>query len=185
MIFFIKTGLSELNFVPVKLNGSKKRDPYVKPEINYKMKTKPINILIRNLVPVLFATLIFSSFDAFAKKFEFLVSANNPAAIGYVNVSKDKNNNYVIELEVSNLAPVERLQPARKAYVIWMVTGTESKNLGQLISGTKYLSSKLKAHFETTTAVKPVRIFITAESDPATTTPDDKVTLTTTNINVK
>jgi hypothetical protein len=39
------------------------------------------------------------------------------------------------------------------------------KNMGQIISEGRCISSKLKAAFETVTAFKPTKIFITAEDD--------------------
>jgi hypothetical protein len=65
-----------------------------------------------------------------------------------------------------NLAEVSRLEPSKKAYVVWMETeGLYSKNIGQIKSDSKFLSSKLKASFETVTAIKPSKIYITAEDD--------------------
>lgn len=39
------------------------------------------------------------------------------------------------------------------------------KNIGQIKSDSKFLSSKLKASFETVTPFKPTKIFITAEDN--------------------
>jgi hypothetical protein len=39
------------------------------------------------------------------------------------------------------------------------------KNIGQIKSDSKFLSSKLKASFETVTPVKPSKIYITAEDN--------------------
>lgn len=40
-----------------------------------------------------------------------------------------------------------------------------AKNIGQITSSSSFLSSKLKASFETVSASKPERIFFTAEDD--------------------
>jgi hypothetical protein len=150
------------------------------------MKATHNNSVSRILVVLFVSAMIFSSSEIFAKKFEFQLSALDPAAQGYVNVKTDNNKNYLIEVYVSNLAQVERLQPAKRAYVIWMITNNEqTKNLGQLKSSTTFLSTKLKAHFETTTPLRPVKIFITAEDDPTTQSPGDRITLTTDKIKVK
>ena len=116
----------------------------------------------------------------FAKKFGFLSSSVVPAARGYVKVKRDNNENYIIRVQISNLAEVNRLQPSKHAYVVWMVTDREiTKNLGQIISSTTFLSTKLKASYETSSSSKPIKIFITAEDDAGTQSPNEQVILTT------
>ena len=144
------------------------------------MKTTKLNTLTKNLFLLFFTIMILLSFDSFAKKFSFLSSSIVPAARGYVRVTRDKNNNYIIQLQVSNLAEVNRLQPAKRAYVIWMITDQEiTKNIGQLTSATTPLSTKLKANYKTASSSKPIKIFITAEDDPGTQSPNEQVILTT------
>lgn len=111
---------------------------------------------------------------------EFMTSSVVPAARGNVKVNHDKNDNYVINVEISGLAEVERLQPAKEAYVVWMVTDKDiTKNLGQINSSSGMLSKNLKASFETSSPFKPTKIFITAENDPAISYPGTQVVLTT------
>jgi hypothetical protein len=57
-----------------------------------------------------------------ARKISFLNSVAVPAAGDTVQVKKDNNHNYVIRLQLSNLAEVERLQPGKQIYVVWMIT---------------------------------------------------------------
>jgi len=103
-----------------------------------------------------------------------------PAAQGTVKVKKDKNSNYKIQIHLVNLAGVSRIQPARQSYVVWMVTSNdETKNIGQINSSSSLLSKKLKASFETVSAVKPVKIFITAEDDAGIQYPGTQVILST------
>jgi hypothetical protein len=124
--------------------------------------------------------MILLSFDSYAKKFSFLSSSIVPAARGYVRVTRDKNKNYIIQIQVSNLAEVNRLQPAKRAYVVWMITDQEiTKNIGQLNSATTFLSTKLKANYETSSSSKPIKIFITAEDDAGTQSPNEQVILST------
>jgi hypothetical protein len=124
--------------------------------------------------------MILHSFDSYAKKFVFLSSSIVPAARGYVKVTRDNNKNYIITLKVSNLAEVNRLQPSKQAYVVWMITDQEiTKNIGQLNSSTTFLSTKLKASYETSSSSKPIKIFITAEDDAGTQSPNEQVVLTT------
>lgn len=101
-----------------------------------------------------------------SKKVKFETSPIVPAARGDVKVSKNSNKNYVIKIKFDNLAEVDRLNPPKKTYVVWMVTDQKStKNIGQIESSSSMMSSKLKADFETATPFKPVKIFITAEDD--------------------
>jgi len=144
------------------------------------MKKTRVNTLTKKLILLLFSVMILISLDSYAKKFSFLSSSVVPAARGYVNVKRDKNKNYVIEVKVSNLAEVNRLQPSKQAYVIWMITDQEiTKNIGRLNSSTTALSTKLKASYETSSSSKPVKIFITAEDDAGIQSPSEQVILST------
>ena len=88
-----------------------------------------------------------------ARKMSFVTSPVVPAAKGHVKIKSDKNKNHTIEMSFSNLAPVEKLTPPRKVYVVWMVTENNgSKNIGQLNSSSGMLSSSLKASLKTSTA---------------------------------
>lgn len=110
--------------------------------------------------------LIAMSFNSCAKKIAFQTSAIVPAARGDVKIKQDENKNYLIQIELENLAEVKRLDPPKNAYVVWMESDDSMvKNIGQIKSDTKFLSSKLKASFETVTPVKPSKIYITAEDN--------------------
>ena len=118
--------------------------------------------------------------NLFAKKIGFLSSSIVPAARGYVKVKRDINENYIIQVKISNLAEVNRLQPSKKVYVVWMITDHEiTRSIGQIISSTTFLSTKLKASFQKVSSSKPIKIFITAEEDAITQTPNEQVILTT------
>jgi len=127
-----------------------------------------------------FTIMILFSFDSYAKKVSFLSSSIVPAARGYVNVTIDKNKNYVIDIQISDLAEVNRLQPSKHAYVVWILTDQEiTKNLGQIISKASQNAKKLTASFEVISPAKPIKIFITAENDASTQNPGDQVVLST------
>jgi len=144
------------------------------------MKKIRLNTLTKNLFLLFLTIMILPSFDSYAKKFSFLSSSVVPAARGYVKVKRDNNKNYIIQVQVSNLAEVNRLQPSKHAYVIWMITDQEiTKNIGQLNSSTTFLSTKLKAYYETASSSKPIKIFITAEDDAGTQSPNEQVILST------
>ncbi len=144
------------------------------------MRTIKMNTLTNKIFVGAFALLILFSFDASAKKVKFLTSTLVPAARGYVKINRDKNLNYNLSINISNLAEAFRLEPSKLNYIVWMVTDEEiTMNMGKIKSTTGFLSKDLKATFETVTSFKPVRIFITAEDDPSRQYPGKEVALTT------
>ena len=144
------------------------------------MGTIKLNTLTNKIFVGAFALLILFSFEASAKKVKFLTSALVPAARGYVKINRDKNLNYFVSINISNLAEVYRLEPAKLTYIVWLVTGDGiTMNMGKMKSTAGFFSKKLKATFETVTSLKPVKIFITAEDDPSRQYPGKEVALTT------
>jgi hypothetical protein len=116
-----------------------------------------------------------------SKKIAFMNSSVVPAAQGYVKINRDKNKNYVIQVTVSNLAEIERLQSSSTTYVVWAVVERQmTKNIGQLKSGSGFMSKNLKAELLTVSSFSPSKVFITAESDPSVSYPS-RVILTTDN----
>ena len=139
------------------------------------MKTTKLNSLTKTLSIGVLATVILFSFQSCSKKAIFLTSSVVPAAQGEVTVTKNKNNNYVIKIKISNLAEIDRLQPTKKGYVVWMEADRGfTRNIGLITS-----SNKLNVSFETTSTLKPTRIFITAEEDEGVQYPGSMVVLTT------
>ena len=127
-----------------------------------KSSTKLAKIVSLSICAVMIAFL----FESCTAKVAFMTSQVVPAARGSVKIKKDKNHNYVIHVRLDNLAEVKRLQPSKKTYVVWMVSGQEiTKNIGQIHSSSGTFSKNLKASFETVSPVKPYKIFITAEDD--------------------
>jgi hypothetical protein len=148
--------------------------------IQIKMKTLRFNSLTKRILLGTLAILLILSFDLQAKKVSFLTSSVVPAARGNAKINKNSNNNYVVKLQISGLAEVERLQPSKQTYIVWMVTDQEMiKNMGQMKSSSGFLSKKLTAKFETASSFKPVKIFITAENDPGSQYPEGENVLTT------
>jgi hypothetical protein len=98
-----------------------------------------------------------------------------------VQVKKDKNNNYSIQIHMFNLAEVKRLDPPKQTYVVWMETDDQNiiKNIGQINSSTGTLTKKLKASFQTVSSFKPHKIFITAEEEGSVQQPGIMVVLST------
>ncbi|MEO6707001.1 MAG: hypothetical protein ABIN04_14260 [Ginsengibacter sp.] len=129
-----------------------------------------------------FVAFIIFSFSSCARKITFLTSSVVPAATGQVKVKKDKNNNYNINVDIRNLAQPSQLQPPKQTYVVWMESAQNmSKNIGQINTSSGFLSSKLKASFQTVSSFKPEKIFITAEDEANVQYPTGARVLTTTN----
>ena len=121
-----------------------------------------LNKIFSGIILILF----FFSLNACAKKHHFLTSSTVPAARGYVKINQDKNKNFDIQINLSGLAEVQRLQPVKQGYVVWMVSQENvAKNIGRLISSNSLFSKALKASFESVSPLKPIKIFITAEED--------------------
>lgn len=113
-----------------------------------------------------------------SNKTTFLTSTVVPAAEGTIQWKKDSNDNYVITLKMVNLAEVERLQPPKKAYVVWMENNEgRAKNLGQINSFHETFTKKLKASFETVSSFKPTKVFITAEDEANVEYPSSMIVL--------
>lgn len=144
------------------------------------MKTEQLKGLTKSIFLGIFVIVMIIPFTSYAKKIEFLNSTIVPGAEGNVKVKKDKNKNYIIIVEVSDLAEVEKVQSSQTTYVVWMETGEgNAENLGQLKSTSGFLSKRLSASLETVSPYKPVKIFITTEKGTNVQYPGRQVVLTT------
>lgn len=124
--------------------------------------------------------IILLCYSSCARTNSFLGSSVVPAAKGSVKVKEDNNKNFVIHVEIKDLADVSRLQPPKESYVVWMETELgNTEKLGQLLSSKSFLSKQMTADLETVSSQKPRKIFVTAENDPDTQYPDRLIVLTT------
>jgi hypothetical protein len=141
------------------------------------MKTTRFSAKVNRIFLGLVAVMIMLPFSLQAHKIPFLQSSVVPAAEGYVKINSDRNNNNIIKIDIKYLAEIERLDPAMKTYVVWMVTDNKTTaNIGRINS-----SNKLNVSFEAVTSFKPIKIFITAEESENTQVPGEKIVLTTAN----
>jgi hypothetical protein len=128
-------------------------------------------------IGILFLAFLFQSC---ATKYPFNNSFIVPAAEGSVKVSTDKNNNYKAVLSVKRLAEPSRLNPSRQVYVVWMETVQNgTKNIGQLITSSSFLSHELKSSLTTVSSFEPVAFFITAEDNAGIQYPEGQEVLRT------
>lgn len=141
---------------------------------------KGLKAFAKSTVAITLIFMVLGSFTSCTRKTEFLVSSVVPAANGYVKVKQDKNENYSIQIHVSDLAEVERLGTSKLSYVAWIETNNASyKNIGQLKSSTSGFSKQHKASLATVSSFQPIKVFITAEDDINVQIPDRQVVLTT------
>jgi hypothetical protein len=143
------------------------------------MKPTKLNLSTRKMFLLGVAAIMVFAFHSCAQKVAFQQSSVVPAAEGYVTVKSDKNENYKIEMEISNLADVERLQPPKNSYVVWLESGQGSpKNVGRIIT-----TGRNKVSFGTVATLKPTRLFITAEENENVQYPGSMVVLSTERLN--
>ncbi len=149
---------------------------------------KTLFSLKKNVLSGVLITLMTFSFNSYAVKSSFLNSSVVPAAQGKVKVKvkrDNKNQNYVIKKEVTDLAEVERLQISKHNYVVWMETDQgKTINLGQLNNSSGYHSKKLKASLEPKSSYKSSKVFITAEDNTDVQDTATQVELSTGNFNL-
>lgn len=144
------------------------------------MKTTSILNKVKMIFMAGFIILLLSPLNSSAKKIKFNRSAVVPAAEGYVKVRTDGNDNYLIKVEIVNLAGIERMGSSKITYVVWMETDQgRAENLGQLSSSSGFLSKQLQASLETVSPFRPVMIFVTTESEANIQHPGEQVALTT------
>lgn len=142
--------------------------------------TKRFNTNLKHIVISTIALLVMILFSSCGKNITFQNSNIVPAAEGKVSIKKDSNKNYSVKIKISNLAEVKRLQPSKNVYIVWMETEDNGvKNIGQIKSDTGFMSSKLKASFETVTSFTPTKVFITAEDHQDAKYPGNQIVLTT------
>ncbi|GAB4035336.1 hypothetical protein [Spirosoma jeollabukense] len=125
---------------------------------------------------VAIALLITLSVSSCTPKMTFTTSTIVPSATGEVKVKKDKNKNYIIDVNVINLAEPQKLTPAKTTYLVWMESReSRTKKLGQIMPASKLLKASLSA----TATDEPTDIFITAEDNVDIQYPDGPIILTT------
>ncbi len=130
--------------------------------------------------------MIFFCFNSCVTKSSFMASTVVPGAGGTVKVKTDKNKNYVISVEIYNLAQADMLDPAKQFYIVWMDSDDSlTKNLGKLNPSTGLFSKQYKASFQTVTPFKPVKIYITAENEANIIQPGNQLILSTGAFSVK
>ena len=145
--------------------------------------------LPKNMIAGIFAATMIFAYSSCANKAVAVAkspNAENPASAttplapenrGQVQVTRDINSNYVIQINLRELEELSTIEPsANKTYVVWMEADKQSaKNLGQINSNTGWLSDKSKAFFEATSVLKPTKVFISEETAVSVQIPGSKI----------
>jgi hypothetical protein len=102
------------------------------------------------------------------KKYHMTNDPSQPAAVGTLNVRRDKNNgNTELKLGVEHLADPARLTPPASVYVVWVQPREgEPQKEGQI-----RVDKNFSGDMDATSTVRDGDLFITPESTEAVTTP--------------
>lgn len=83
-----------------------------------------------------------------------------------MQITRDASGNYVINLVMVNLQPVKLMKPQKEGYVVWVVTDAGVPvNVGTIEGANTWTDKKDKTKFVVAHPVKPVKVFVTAETD--------------------
>lgn len=135
---------------------------------------------IAYILSLAFGAFVLFSISSCARKLTFGVSSVVPAATGTVKIKKTDNENYLIDVKVTNLAPASRLTPSRKVYVVWMESKNDRvKNIGMIKTSSGLFSSTYKGELKASSNEKPATVFITAEDDGDVRYPGNQMVLKT------
>ena len=92
-----------------------------------------------------------------------------PAAAGKAHLSKEKNGNLKLKIEVHHLAKPSALTPAKQGYVVWM----QPRGKDPQVLGVLKVNDKLEGTLETTVSNEDFDVFITAEDNPNAQVPSE------------
>ena len=133
----------------------------------------------RSISAILLAiVLLFAASAQAAKEFKLINDQSVPGATGKVDVSKDRNGNYRVKLEVYHLAKPMGLNPPRQAYIVWI----ERRDNQPIPLGQLRVNDDLKGTLEATTPAlaDQFEVFLTAEDNPNVQVPSEPRLLRTT-----
>jgi hypothetical protein len=97
-----------------------------------------------------------------------------------MQIKRDAAGNFVIQLVIINMEAVKLMKPVKEGYVVWMVTEANVPiSIGTIEGANTWTAKKDKVKFEATAPVKPLKVFITAETDLKTQKPGTQVVWST------
>jgi hypothetical protein len=112
---------------------------------------------------VMCSSLVFFELTCLARASDVRLTSDSsvPGAMGKAHLSKDKNGNLKLKVEVHHLAKPGALTPSRQNYVVW----TEARGKDPENRGVLKVNDKLEGNFEDTVSNEDFEIFITAEDN--------------------
>lgn len=118
--------------------------------------------------------LVVTALGGCASRYTVDTMAPNYAAIADISVKINKTELRELSLRIEHLAPPSRIDPAMKAYVVWIaVPGHPTAKLGLL----EYDADDRDGELMATSAYPKFEVLVTLESDPSTATPSSNVVL--------
>ena len=126
----------------------------------------------RSMSAILLAiVLLFAASAQAAKEFKLINDQSVPGATGKVDVSKDRNGNYRVKLEVYHLAKPTGLNPPKQAYIVWI----ERRDNQPIPLGQLRVNDDLKGTLEATAPAlsDQFEVFVTAEDNPNVQVPSE------------
>ena len=152
------------------------------------MTTNKNNTHTKNILLGVIAVLTIFGAGSCARKSVATAKAASPAtetaaivipdeAKGKVQIKRDVNSNYVIQINLRELEAVNKIEPtSKKVYIVWMDADNKMvRNLGQINSNAGWLTDKSKASFEAVSEFRPTKIFISEEETASVKKPAIKV----------
>jgi hypothetical protein len=111
------------------------------------------------------------TFVGCAQTVDLRVSPDVPAATAEAKITKDDNDNTVVEVKAEYLARPQNLTPPKSVYVVWaQAPQGRTINLGQMQVG-----PDRTGYFRGKTPLQVFRVLVTAEDLPAAPTPSPQV----------
>jgi hypothetical protein len=120
---------------------------------------------------VVYVALMFLGLSCLAGASDVRLNADSsvPGATGKAHLSKEKNGNLKLKVEVQHLAKPGALTPSRQSYIVWtQARGKEPQNQGML-----KVNDDLRGTFEATVSNEDFEVFITAEDNPKMDVPSE------------
>jgi hypothetical protein len=125
----------------------------------------------RYLTNSLLLTLIAAVGSGCAQRVALRNAPDVPAAVGEAKITRDQNNNAVVDFEIRRLAPPKNLKPAKKIYVVWsQAPDGKNLNLGQLTIG-----PDRRGTLRSPTPMQVFRIIVTAEDSATAAYPSPQI----------
>lgn len=150
------------------------------------------NSFVRNTILAMLTVLTVFTAGSCAKKSvataktEVAPSDNSPIVIppenvGRVQIKRDANSNYVIQINLKDLEGSDKIESSsKKYYTVWMNSySKKAKSLGQINSNSGWFADRSKASFEAVSKSRPTRIFITEEEIASVSRPSAKLVWST------